>query len=65
MLIYYFDESTQKVEEILVKKLVLGVDHATATIATGQFKLIKINNSSSADVISGVPKVPYNPGGRL
>lgn len=43
MLLYYFDEDTQKVEEISVKKLVVGVDQATATLATGQFNLIKIN----------------------
>lgn len=43
MLLYYFDKDTQKVEEISVKKLVVGVDQATATLATGQFKLIKIN----------------------
>lgn len=43
MLLYYFDEETQKVEEISVKKLVVGVDHATATLSTDRFKLIKIN----------------------
>lgn len=43
MLLYYFDEETQKVEEIAIKKLVVGVDHATATLSTGQFKLVKIN----------------------
>jgi hypothetical protein len=43
MLVYYSDEGTQKVEEIYVKKVVVGVEHATATLSTGQFKLIKIN----------------------
>lgn len=43
MLLYYFDEETQKVEEISIKKLVIGVEHATAALSTDHFKLIKIN----------------------
>lgn len=43
MLVYYFDEGTQKVEEISVKKIVVGVEHATVTTDTDHFKLIKIS----------------------
>lgn len=42
MLIYYFDDSSKKVEEIHIKKLVVGVDHATATLNDDTFKLIEI-----------------------
>lgn len=43
MLVYYFDEDTQKVEEISVKKVVVGVEHATVTSDTNHSKIIKIN----------------------
>lgn len=43
MLLYYFDEDTQKVEEICVKKVVVGVEHTTVTTETNHFKLIKTN----------------------
>jgi len=43
MILYYYDTDTKKLEEIPIKKLVVGADYATATLATGQFKLIKIS----------------------
>ena len=43
MLLYYFDEDTQKIEEISVKRIVVGLEHATATLDKNHFKLIKIN----------------------
>ena len=44
MVVYYFDETKSKIEELSCVKIVVGVDHATCSGADNNFKLIPINN---------------------
>jgi hypothetical protein len=43
MVVYYFDETKSKIEELSCVKIVVGVDHATCSDSENNFKLIPIS----------------------
>lgn len=43
MMLYFFDEETQRVEKISSTKVYVGVDKVTATLSNGHAKVIKID----------------------